>query len=71
MQLRVHTPDRAGYSRMAQLLKKYADRRCDWADASLIWLAETLATRRIATVDLADFSVYRIHGRQRFELEIL
>ena len=26
---------------------------------------------RIATLDVADFSVYRIHGRKRFELELL
>jgi hypothetical protein len=43
----------------------------DWADVSLIWLAEAMSITRIATVDVTDFSVYRIHGRKRFELELL
>jgi hypothetical protein len=37
----------------------------------LVWLAEKLDIRRIATLDVADFSVYRIHGRVRFELVLL
>ena len=37
----------------------------------LVWLAEATGVSRIATVDVADFSVYRIHGRKRFELELL
>jgi len=37
----------------------------------LIWLAEATGITRIATLDVADFSVYRIHGRKRFELELL
>lgn len=55
----------------SQLLRKYADKDPDWVDVSLIWLAETLSVTRIATVDVTDFSVYRIHGRKRFELELL
>jgi hypothetical protein len=39
--------------------------------AELVWLAETLGTPRIATLDVAHFSVYRIHRRKRFELELL
>lgn len=69
--LRLHHPDRAGYARIAGLLRKYADLDPDWADVSLIWLAETLDIARIATVDVTDFSVYRIHGRKRFELELM
>jgi hypothetical protein len=33
--------------------------------------AETIGITRIATLDVADFSIYRIHGRKRFELELL
>lgn len=69
--LHLHRPDEAGYSRIAALLRKYADRDPDWADIALVWLAETTGIRRIATLDVADFSVYRIHGRKRFELELL
>jgi len=69
--LHLHHPDAAGYSRIAALLRKYADRDPDWADIVLVWLAETTGIRRIATLNVADFSVYRIHGRKRFELELL
>ena len=69
--LHLHRPDAAGYSRIAALLRKYADRDPDWADIVLVWLAETTGITRIATLDVADFSVYRIHGRKRFELELL
>lgn len=69
--LELHHPDAAGYARIAQLFAKYADRSPDWADLELVWLAETAGIARIATLDIADFSVYRIHGRKRFELELL
>lgn len=69
--LRVHHPDLGAYARIAALLRKYADLDPDWADVSLVWLAESTGITRIATVDIADFSVYRIHGRKRFELELL
>ncbi len=69
--LQVHAPDAAGYQRMAGLMRKFVDQDPDWADVALIWLAEQLGTPRIATLDVADFSVYRINGRRRFELELL
>lgn len=69
--LQLHRADAAGLARMASLLRKYADRDPDWADIALVWLAETAGIRRIATLAVADFSVYRIHGRKRFELELL
>jgi uncharacterized protein len=67
----LHYPDSAAYARIAELMHKYADRDPDWADISLVWLAEVTGITRIATLDVADFSVYRIHGRKRFELELL
>ena len=39
----------------------------DFADATLVVLAERLRTRRIFTLD-ADFRVYRLRGRSSFEL---
>ena len=69
--MRIHHPDMAGLARMAELLRKYQSLDPDWADIGLVWLAEHLGTRRIATIDLKDFSVYRIDGRKRFELEML
>jgi predicted nucleic acid-binding protein len=69
--LHLHHPDSAGYARIAELLRKYANLDPDWADVSLVWLAETAGITRIATLDVTDFSVYRIHDRKRFELELL
>lgn len=69
--LQIHRPDAAGYARMAELFGKYADQDPDWADMALVWLAEATGIARIATLDVADFSVYRINGRKRFELELL
>ena len=56
---------------MAELFRKYADQDPDWADLALVWVAESTGIARIATLDVADFSVYRINGRKRFELELL
>jgi predicted nucleic acid-binding protein len=67
----LHHPDALACARIAELLRKYADRDPDWADIALVWLAETIGVHRIATLDVADFSVYRIKGRKRFELEWL
>lgn len=69
--LRIRCVDADGYRRVAALIGKYADRDPDWADIALVWLAETLGVHRIATLDASDFNVYRIHGRKRFELELL
>ena len=69
--IELHLPDAAGYARIAQLFEKYADQNPDWADLELVWLAEKIGIARIATLDVADFNVYRINGRKRFELELL
>ncbi|HEX6752147.1 MAG TPA: PIN domain-containing protein [Solirubrobacterales bacterium] len=57
----------ASADRMAKLMERYADRPMDLADAALVALAEERDTKRIFTLD-ADFSIYRLHGRARFEL---
>ena len=69
--LKVHSPDAAGHARMAELFAKYGDQDPDWADLALVWLAETAGVNQIATLDVADFSVYRINGRRRFEMALL
>jgi predicted nucleic acid-binding protein len=69
--LLVHHPDATAYGRIAQLLRKYASLDPDWADVSLVWLAEATGITRIATLDVKDFSIYRIHARKRFALELL
>jgi uncharacterized protein len=53
--------------RSRRLMDHYADRPMGLADATLVALAEEQGHRRIFTLD-SDFHVYRIHGRQRFEV---
>ena len=53
--------------RSAQLMDKYADRPMDLADATLVALAEEQGHRKVFSLD-SDFHVYRIHGRQRFDV---
>lgn len=64
----VHSLGPDAYRRMVVLARKYADQGPDWADLALIWLAEAAGLHRIATLDTADFGVYRIHGRRAFDI---
>ena len=52
--------------RIAALLEKYHDLPADFADESLIALAERLNLRQVASVD-QDFAVYRTLGNRTFE----
>jgi predicted nucleic acid-binding protein len=56
------------YPDLAATIGKYADREVDFADASLVWLAERSGMRRILTVDVSDFSTFRLSAGKRFEL---
>ena len=53
--------------RCRTLVEKYSGLPMDFADATLVVLAEELHTDLIFTVD-QDFVVYRIRGRHRFEI---
>jgi uncharacterized protein len=66
--LSVQHVDSLAHARIASLAEKYHDQDADYADLALIWLAEKTGHARILTLDMQDFSVYRIHGRKRFEL---
>jgi predicted nucleic acid-binding protein len=59
------TLDSRDIPRMRDLMRKYADRRMDLADAALVRVAEREGIRKIFTVDKRDFGVYRLHGRIR------
>ena len=56
------------YPDLAATIGKYSDREVDFADASLVWLAERSGLRRILTVDVSDFSTFRLSSGKRFEL---
>lgn len=51
---------------MARLLVKYRDRPMDLADASLVLLAQRTGLLDILTIDRADFDIYRLADRRRF-----
>jgi uncharacterized protein len=55
----------ADVSRMRELMRKYADRPMDLADAALVRVAEREGIRKIFTIDRKDFSVYRLYNRLR------
>ena len=56
------------HAAVAAILERYASLPCDYADATLIALAEQTGVSAIATIDQRDFSVYRIKGRKRFRI---
>jgi predicted nucleic acid-binding protein len=58
----------SAYAEIGTIIRKYADRNIDFADAALVWLANHTGRRDILTVDKADFSVYRLKGGKRFAL---
>lgn len=60
----------ADYAELARIIGRYAELPCDYADASLMALAERTGVTTIATTDQRDFSVYRLRGRKRFRILI-
>lgn len=56
------------YLAVMDIIDRYGVERCDFADASLIDLAQRTGVTQIATLDRRDFSVYRLSGNRHFEL---
>jgi predicted nucleic acid-binding protein len=56
------------YPDLAATIRRYGNRDIDFADASLVWLAEQSGLRKILTVDVTDFSTFRLGNAKRFEL---
>ncbi len=50
------------------LMQRYADTPMDFADATLVLLAEELATSEILTLDRRGFNTYRLSGGIPFNL---
>lgn len=59
---------RASLRRCRDLMDQYADLPMDYADATLVALAEELGTNLVLTTDRRGFGVYRIGGRRRFDV---
>ena len=52
--------DHSALATLANWKEKYADLPIDLADASLVWLAQQTGVLDILSIDLKDFSVYRL-----------
>lgn len=50
------------------LMERYADLPMDFADATLVALAEELDTETVLTTDRRDFEIYRVGERRRFRI---
>ena len=54
-------------TRLLALMEQDCDRPMDFADATLVLVAEETGQRQILTLD-SDFLFYRIHNRDSFEI---
>ena len=62
--LRIQAQETDDTAMIERYLRKYADRKPDFADLSLLALAESTGVLDIVTIDAADFQVYRLaNGR--------
>lgn len=65
----VHAFDAQDIPPMIEWIERHSERReMDFADASLVWLAQASGCRRIMTTDVRDFTRYRLAGAKRFEI---
>lgn len=53
---------------LERLMKQYADRPMDFADATLVHLAQRESLSIICTIDHNDFETYRIKGKRKFSV---
>lgn len=58
----------ASLRRARELIDQYASLPMDYADATLVVLAEEIGSDLVFTTDRRDFRMYRIHGRRRFRV---
>jgi uncharacterized protein len=56
------------FPEIATIITRYADREIDFADATLVWLADLVNTPDVMTIDRQDFQVYRMRGGKAFNL---
>ncbi|MBI2834514.1 MAG: PIN domain-containing protein [Acidobacteria bacterium] len=53
---------------LERLMRKYRDRPMDFADATLVHLAERESFSTVFTIDHDDFETYRVGGRKRLRI---
>jgi len=54
--------------RVKELMKKYHDLPMDFADATLVCLAEELSIDHMVTLDKKHFSIFRLAGKRPFAI---
>jgi len=54
--------------RAQSLMDRYEDLPMDFADATLVAVAEALDASTVLTTDRRDFGIYRIHGSRAFRI---
>jgi len=63
---------KADISRCFTLMDTYSDLPMDFADATLVTLAENLKTAKVFTLDFNDFSVYRYKkGYRHYPMDLI
>ncbi len=58
----------ADLASITKLMRQYHDRPMDFADATLVHLAEREQLNSVVTIDFSDFLTYRIAGRRPFRI---
>jgi len=66
--VRVEEVLKSDLARMRALMEQYADLPMDFADASLVALAERLRVFRVFTLDRRGFAVFRPRHAESFEI---
>jgi hypothetical protein len=66
--LTIHPIDDSDLSELHGLMAQYADRPMDFADATLVHLANRESLSVILTIDHDDFETYRLAGRKKFTI---
>jgi uncharacterized protein len=64
----VGTIEDAELPQLRSLMMQYWDLPMDFADATLVHLANRESLTTILTVDQADFTTYRLAGKRRFQV---
>lgn len=59
-------PSLESLKRVKRLMEKYKDIPMDYADATLVSIAEDLSITEVATFDVKDFGIYRLSSKQPF-----
>ncbi len=56
------------YAQIGAIITRYQNLDPDFVDCALVWLAGEVNCKRILTLDVTDFSAFRLPGNKRFKL---